>query len=413
MGPPVALPEFVTSLGFSRRGQVLLAGTAGGHVLNINPVTGQARGYVGVEPGEPAGSPAHAGAVTAILTPPDGRTTVYTISQDGAAMAWTPAGPPQAARLNFRTSQGMTAVALSPDGLTLATGGQDGMIRLWDAATARELVRLPGHPGGVSSLIFGAGGQLVSAGLDERVRVWDTRSGRATHAVIQPTADLCIAISPDGRTLAIGGRKLPGITLLELAGTGKPRRCAEWAGEVSAVAFTPAGDRIASGYTDGVFRVWDRKTGEEVVRGRAGTGSVDGIAFDPAAATAAVVVNEGGRGDGEAAGPTHAVVFLSARDGSELDDFRTLAHPGPVTAAAFAGGQVLTAAHDGNLYVWNPATGRVVRTIRGHADAVRGVAMAPNGTAVFSAGDRAAKMWPMTKEKKSAAADTPVPRASP
>ena len=44
-------------------------------------------------------------------------------------------------------------------------------------------------------------------------------------------------------------------------------------------------------------------------------------------------------------------------------------------------------------------TGRVVRTVRGHVDAVRGIALASDGTAVFSAGDRSAKKWPMNEKK--------------
>src|SRR4029077_558650 len=106
-------------------------------------------------------------------------------------------------------------------------------------------------------------------------------SGRATYTVIQPTADLCVALSPDGRTLAIGGRKLPGVTLVNLATGSRPRRVGEPASEVTALAFTPAADRIATGYADGMFRMWDAVTGEEVVRGRAGVGSVDGISFNP------------------------------------------------------------------------------------------------------------------------------------
>jgi WD40 repeat protein/beta-lactamase regulating signal transducer with metallopeptidase domain len=402
IGQPVPLPDSVTALAFSRRGQALYAGTFGGHLLNINPPTGSARGYVGVEPGRPAGNPAHADGVVAILTPPDG-TALYTVSQDGVAFAWRSAGPPQTPRLVFRNGHPMSAVALSPDGALLATAGLDGMIHLWDAATARELMTLPGHPGGVAALVFGANGRLVSAGADERVRVWDTASGRVTYTVIQATADLSIALSPDGRTLAIGGRKSQGITLVNLATGGKPRRIGEFAGEVTALAFTPAGDRVASGYANGLFRMWDANTGEEVVRGPAGTGSVDGIAFNPTGTVAAVVLNGAPRADGETeSGPTHEVAFLETRDGSVLDTSRSLAHPGPITAAAFtADGHVLTAAHDGNLYLWNFRTAQVVRTIRGHIDAVRGVALTTDGTAVFSTGGRAAKKWPlMNPEKK-------------
>ncbi len=400
LGQGVPLPDYVTALNFSRQGQALFAGTFGGHLLHINPFTGHLRGYVGVEPGKPAGSPAHADAVIAIFTPPDGK-ALYSVSQDRAALAWPSAGPPEMPKLVFHGAHPLTAVALSPDGFTLATGGPDGVIRLWDAATARELTTIPGHPGGVSALVFGAGGRLVSAGADERVRVWDTASGRATRTVIQPTADLCIGLSPDGRTLAIGGRKLPGVILVDLTTGSKPRRIGELGGEVTTLAFTPSGNRIATGSADGMFRVWDAVTGEEIVRGRAGVGSVDGISFNPGGAIAAVVLNGAPRGDGEAeSGPTHEVVFLDARDGSVLDTPRSLAHPGPVTAAAFTpDNAVLTAAHDGNLYLWNPATAQVVRIIRGHVDAVRGVALVSDGTAVFSAGDKAAKKWPLLEKK--------------
>jgi WD40 repeat protein len=308
-------------------------------------------------------------------------------------------------QLAFPTGHPVTAVALAPDGRALATGGQDGVIRLWDAATARELAALPGHPGGVSGLVFGADGRLASTGADERVRVWDTAAGRATHTLIQPTTDLHIAVSPDGGTLAVGGRQIAGVTLVDLAAGGKPRRFGEWAGPVSALTFDPTGNRIAAGYDDGMVRLWDPGTRQEVVRGAAGAGAVDAVAFDATGATLAVVLNAPPGADGGAGSdPAHEVVFLAARDGSVRDRPRPLAHPGPVTAVAFTpDGLVLTAAHDGNLYVWDAADGRVVRTVRGHADPVRGFAVAPDGTAVFSAGGRAARQWPMgTKENVAA-----------
>jgi WD40 repeat protein len=356
---------------------------------------------VGVEVGQPVSTPAHADAVTSILASPDGK-ALYTVSQDRVALAWPAVGPLYAPHQMFRGARPMTAVALSPDGKTLATAGQDGVIRLWDATTARELATLPGHAGGVSALMFGTGGRLVSAGGDEQVRIWDVASGRAIYAVLQPAADLRLALSPDGKTLAIGGRKVPGFRLLNLTSPGKMRRVGEWAGEMTAVSFTPTGDHIATGDADGIVRLWDATTGEELVRGSVGVGTVDAIAFSPTGPLAAVVLNAEPRTDGEVEqGPAHQVVFLDTRDGSVPENRPQLAHPSRVTAAAFtADGGVLTAADDGNLYVWSAGSGRVVRTVRGHVDAVRGIALTTDGSAVYSAGDRSAKKWPMNGEKK-------------
>ncbi|HUR55429.1 MAG TPA: M56 family metallopeptidase, partial [Gemmataceae bacterium] len=389
VGSPAVLHEEATALAFSPRGDSVFAGSSGGHLVQMNPTTGRIRAYLGVEPGRQADSPTHADAVTGIFPTPDGRTLI-TISQERTAFVWT-AGEADTPRQAYRGSHRTTAVAVSADGAILATGGHDGGVRLWDAATGAELLSIPAHTGGVTALAFGAGGRLVSAGADERVRVWDAKSGAALMSMIQPTEELHIAVSPDGTTLAIGGRNMPGVSLVNLTSPGKPRRVGGSVGDVTAVAFAPSDDRLATGYSCGMVRFWDAATGRELVRSSPKNGSVDGIAFTPDGATAVVVVNAEMGAESES-GPVHEAVFVDTRTG--LVRAGKLPHPGPVTTATVTrDGRILTASHDGNLYVWD--AGRAVRVVRGHADQVRGVALAADGSAVYSACDRAAKRWPL------------------
>src|SRR5262249_14429682 len=98
-------------------------------------------------------------------------------------------------------------VAFSPDGGALATGCEDGIVRLWDPATGVCRAELPGHDRVVNHVAFSPdGSRLASAGDDHTVRVWDVAAGKGPRVLRGHTEALQdVGFSPDGRHLASCG----------------------------------------------------------------------------------------------------------------------------------------------------------------------------------------------------------------
>ncbi|MBT9311406.1 WD40 repeat domain-containing protein [Leptothoe kymatousa TAU-MAC 1615] len=146
-------------------------------------------------------------------------------------------------------------MSFSPDGQTLASGSEDGTVKLWDRS-GRELQTLEGHSGWVWSVSFSPDGQTLASGSsDGTVKLWD-RSGRELQTLEGHTGTVSsVSFSPDGQTLASGSSdgtvKLwdrSGRELQTLEGH------TDW---VWSVSFSPDGQTLASGSDDGTVILWN------------------------------------------------------------------------------------------------------------------------------------------------------------
>ncbi|RLN99296.1 hypothetical protein DYB28_013431, partial [Aphanomyces astaci] len=103
-------------------------------------------------------------------------------------------------------SDGVTNVALSPDGRLLAAASLDKVVRIWDTQTTQLMDRLEAHTDSVYALAFSPDGKnIISGSLDKNIMLWDvSASGRTTtrpRMLFQGHKDfvLSVAYTPDGR----------------------------------------------------------------------------------------------------------------------------------------------------------------------------------------------------------------------
>jgi WD40 repeat protein len=278
----------------------------------------------------------------------------------------------------------VNSVMFGPDGVLLATAGDDGTARLWDVASGRQVHVLVGHGGVVLSAAFSPDAALLAtASWDHTVRIWDVASGRQVRVLEGHNKHVNAAVfSPDGVLLATAGDDRTA-RLWDVA-SGQPVRILEDHGTslVLCVAFSPDGGLLASSSGDGTVRLWDMVSNRpaRVLEGH--TEQVVSLAFSPDGALLA------------SAGANGGVRLWDLSSGRPV---RFMAGHGDVTrGVAFSPDGVLLASSggDGTVRVWRAATGEQLQSLHGHAASVFGLAFSPAESILASASkDGTARLW--------------------
>src|SRR5262249_29065510 len=112
----------------------------------------------------------HTDWITALAISPDGK-QIFTGGRNGQAIIWDAETFQQIRAFQAHTDEVANA-AFSPDGASVATAGNDGSARLWDAHTGQLQRTLRGHLRGVRNVAFLPGGDLVTASDDATAKVW-------------------------------------------------------------------------------------------------------------------------------------------------------------------------------------------------------------------------------------------------
>ena len=279
--------------------------------------------------------------------------------RDGAA---GPKDQPQARmpQLVAVDSDSVLTVAFAPDGKTIATGGMDGTVKLWDAVTGDRRATLKVPKGSyVRSVAFSPGGETVaSVGDDGFVRLWDAATGEmgrtlpalseAMHTVAPSASVPSVIFSPDGKRLATGGGggtdPATAVYQVRLFDIGAGQLIWEHIGRgewTLSMAYSPDGKGLAWAGSM-TAKSWDTETGDLKRILKPERGGVSAVSFS--------------------------------------SDGRLLAGGGACRKDRRDGGPV------GQVSIWAAETGEQLRALDGSTGGARAVAFAPSGYSVACGG---------------------------
>lgn len=281
-------------------------------------------------------------------------------------------------------SSSVNPVAITPDGKTLASGGDDGTIRLWNLQTGELKKTFKGHKSAVSVLVFSPDGQTLATGsADESIKLWNLQTGGLIHTLSGRSKGIsAITMTPDSQTLVSGDR----VGTIEFWNVKNGERINSFAGHeilVTSLAMTPDGQTLVSSSQDNTIKLWDVKTGQ-FFRTLTAPDShhVFSVAISPNGQQIASGSWDGG------------IRLWHVKTGNLTQILKT--GSAPIDAVVFKpnGQTLVSGSADGSIRMWDVKTNKLRRTFSGHSGAINRMVMTPDGQMLVSSGkDKAIKIW--------------------
>lgn len=283
------------------------------------------------------------------------------------------------------------AVAFSHDGHLLASGGQDGIVRVWNIISGKLLhTWKPPNPSEVNAVAFSPDGQRLAAATDEGlIRLWDVRSG-TEQAVLRGhagwVADVCF--SADQRHSASAGSDRT-VRLWDAA-TGKEKAVLRGHQDiVRRVRFILNGSIVASTSEDQTVRLWRTSDGAPLV-----TESLDLSTGRNAARPTDMAVSPDGQTLAVCVESTFVRLWRIEAPG-RLERLADVPHE-QVRSVAFSadGRRLLFGANDAQLYEWELDERRIAIVRRGHEQQILSLAVSPSDNEIASGSrDGQLRLW--------------------
>jgi len=290
-------------------------------------------------------------------------------------------------------SDQIEALAISPDGTLLASGGWEDTIKLWSLPETALLRTLEGHKDDVNALVMTPDGtMLISASSDHDIMLWPLREGGMPRTLSGHTDRItCLALTADGSLLA-SGRWDDTIKLWSLP-DGALLKTLEVTG-VQDVAIIPDGTFLASCYA-GNIRLWSLPDGA-LVREWQGPAyfGIQKLAVSP---DGTLLVSGNSTGDIDLWSLPEGTK-LKALEGHRKSMYSLAITPdGTMLASGGEEGDDYSEGYDDTIKLWSLPDGALLKTLHSYLGMVKALAVTPDGTLLASAGFHAIKLWSLSE----------------
>ncbi|ACK73972.1 WD-40 repeat protein (plasmid) [Gloeothece citriformis PCC 7424] len=342
--------------------------------------------------------PAHGSWVWSVALNTEG-TLLASGGQNGIVKIWSILTEPSLncqcfRHFNQKHHAPIRSVTFSADSRLLATGSEDKTIKIWSVETGECLHTLEGHLERIGGVAFSHDDQLLASGsADKTVKIWSVETGECLHT-LKGHQDWVwqVAFSPDGQLLASGSGdktiKLWSVTQQKYQYLDTLKGHKNW---IWSIAFSPDGQYLASGSEDFTMRLWSVET-KKCLQSFQGYGNrLSSIAFSP---NSQYILS--GSID-------RSIRLWSIKNHECLRQIK--GHTNWVCSVVFSpdGKTLMSGSGDQTIRLWSIESGEVINTLQEKDDWVLlyQIAVSSNGQYIASTShNNTIKLWSLTNKEK-------------